>query len=115
IEANVAGRPLVFLNACASARETPAPPSGSWEATVSSVANAFIFGGAVAVVGTLADVSDRHAARLAEAFYRGVLTPSPIGDAPRAARAHSRTATGSPGLPTFPSVRPCRHPSPAAA
>src|SRR5262249_35371395 len=38
IEPNVAGRPLVFLNACASARERQGPPSGAWEATVSSVA-----------------------------------------------------------------------------
>src|SRR4029450_9541342 len=83
IEANVAGRPLVFLNACASARDTQAPPSGAWEATVSSVANAFLFGGAVAVGGTLAGVSDRHAARLAEGFYRRVLEPAPIGEALR--------------------------------
>src|SRR4029450_2414877 len=85
IEANVTGRPLVFLNACASARDSQAPPIGAWEATVLSVANAFLFGGAVAVVGTLADVSDRHAARLAEGFYRRGFAPAPRGSARRRA------------------------------
>ena len=101
IEPNVAGRPLVFLNACASARERQGPPSGEWEATVSSVAYAFLFGGAVAVVGTLADVSDRHAATLAEAFYRRVLEPTPIGEALRAARAECRRNPESAGSPTW--------------
>jgi CHAT domain-containing protein len=101
IEANVAGRPLVFLNACASARDSQAPPSGAWEATVSSVANAFLFGGAVAVVGTLADVSDRHAARLADGFYRRVLEPTPIGEALRAARVECRQNTESGNSPTW--------------
>ena len=101
IEANVAGRPLVFLNACASARESQAPPSGVWEDTVSSVANAFLFGGAVAVVGTLADVSDRHAARLAEGFYRRVLEPSPIGEALRASRVECRQNVESANSPTW--------------
>ncbi len=101
IEPNVAGRPLVFLNACASAREHQGPASGSWEATVSSVAYAFLFGGAVAVVGTLADVSDRHAATLAEAFYRRVLEPVPIGEALRDARAECRRRPESAGSPTW--------------
>ena len=102
IEANVAGRPLVFLNACASARDDSETPSSSaWEATVSSVANAFLFGGAVAVVGTLADVSDRHAARLAEAFYRRVLESEPIGEALRVARVECRNAPESSGSPTW--------------
>jgi CHAT domain-containing protein/ketosteroid isomerase-like protein len=101
IEANLAGRPLVFLNACASARDSDTPSSGAWEATVSSVANAFLFGGAVAVVGTLADVSDRHAARLAEAFYRRVLESAPIGEALRAARVQCRNAPESSGSPAW--------------
>ena len=101
IEANVAGRPLVFLNACASARDSHAPSSSAWEATVSSVANAFLFGGAVAVVGTLADVSDRHAARLAVAFYQRVLESAPIGEALRAARLACRQAVESAGSPTW--------------
>ncbi len=101
IEANVAGRPLVFLNACASARDRQAPAIGAWEATVSSVANGFLFGGAVAVVGTLADVSDRHAARLAERFYRRVLEPAPIGEALRVARVECRQDRDSTGSPTW--------------
>ncbi len=101
IEANVAGRPLVFLNACASARDSQAPAIGAWEATVSSVANAFLFGGAVAVVGTLADVSDRHAALLAEGFYRRVLEPAPIGEALRAARLECRQNADSANSPAW--------------
>src|SRR5215813_8481936 len=101
IEANLAGRPLVFLNACASARDSDAPSSGAWEATVSSVANAFLFGGAVAVVGTLADVSDRHAARLAEGFYRRVLELAPIGEALRAARVECRQNAESANSPAW--------------
>jgi CHAT domain-containing protein len=101
IEANVAGRPLVFLNACASVRESQAAAVESWEATVSSVANAFLFGGAVAVVGTVADVSDRHAARLAERFYRGVLDAMPIGEALRSARVECRDDPDIGGSPTW--------------
>jgi hypothetical protein len=87
IESNVSGRPLVVLNGCASARGgDAADPADDWEATVSSVAHGFLFGGAAAVVGTLSDVGDRHAATLAEAFYRRVLEPQPIGEALRAAR-----------------------------
>src|SRR5262249_47258126 len=71
------------------------------EATVSGVAYGFLFGGAVAVVGTLADVSDRHAATLAEAFCRRVLEPVPIGEALRAARAECRRNPESAGSPTW--------------
>src|SRR5213078_3337208 len=90
IEANVAGRPLVFLNACASARGEGRPGERAWEATASSVVHGFLFGGAVAVVGTLCEVADRHAAALAVAFYRGALERLPIGEALRAARAECR-------------------------
>ncbi len=101
IEANVAGRPLVFLNACASVRESQAPPVGGWEATASSIANAFLFGGAVAVVGTLTDVSDRHAARLADRFYRHVLGALPVGEALRLARVECRQDPASTGSPSW--------------
>ena len=110
IEANVAGRPLVFLNACASVRESQAPAVGEWEATVSSVANAFLFGGAVAVVGTVADVSDQHAARLAERFYRGVLDAKPVGEALRTARVECRDDPGHRGIAHLALVRALRQP-----
>jgi ketosteroid isomerase-like protein len=90
IEANVTGRPLVFLNGCASARGGEHEAAGGWEASFSGVAYGFLFGGAVAVVGTLSDVSDRHAAALAEEFYRRALARVPIGEALRAAREWGR-------------------------
>lgn len=92
VESNLAGRPLVFLNGCASARGS-APtgaPAGAWEATVSSVANGFLFGGALGVVGTLCEVSDRHAAPLAERFYEHVLSGTAMGEALRRARTTCR-------------------------
>lgn len=102
IEANVTGRPLVVLNGCASARGGPdGEPAHDWEATVSSVAHGFLFGGAAAVVGTLSDVGDRHAATLAEAFYRRVLEPLPVGEALRAARAACRDDPASAPSPTW--------------
>ncbi len=101
IEANVRGRPLVFLNGCASARGETHHPAGTWEATASGVAYGFLFGGAVGVVGTLSDVGDRHAAALAEEFYRRALAKVPVGEALRAARAHCRADPESTGSPTW--------------
>jgi len=102
IEANLRGRPLVFLNGCASARGgEPVAGEGGWEATVSSVAHGFLFGGALAAVGTLADVSDRHAAALAAAFYREALARVPVGEALRRARAAVRSAPAGAGSPTW--------------
>ena len=101
IEANVTGRPLVFLNACASARGEERPGESAWEATASSVVYGFLFGGAVAVVGTLCEVADRHAAALAAAFYRGALERVPIGEALRAARGECRVHPESASSPTW--------------
>ncbi|MGH7895661.1 MAG: CHAT domain-containing protein, partial [Candidatus Binatia bacterium] len=93
IEANLAGRPLVFVNGCASAA---VPPSRPWDATVSSVAHAFLVGGATAVVGTVAEVSDAHAATLAATFYERALGGASLGTALRESRARVRqTAPGS--------------------
>ncbi|MCW5890852.1 MAG: CHAT domain-containing protein [bacterium] len=93
VESNLAGRPLVFLNGCASARGASTGgegDGGAWEATVSSVANGFLFGGALGVVGTLCEVSDRHAAPLAERFYAQVLGGATLGESLRHARAGCR-------------------------
>src|SRR3989442_5573253 len=101
IEPNLSGRPLVFLNGCASARGTEHEASGSWEERFSGVAYGFLFGGAVAVVGTLCDVSDRHAASLAEAFYERGRTPLPVGEALRGARERCRADPASARSPTW--------------
>src|SRR5439155_19095076 len=72
-----------------------------WEERFSGVAYGFLFGGAVGVVGTLSDVSDSHAASLAEAFYERVLTPVPVGEALRGARERCRADPVSAGSPTW--------------
>ena len=101
IRANLAGRPLVVLNGCASARGTVAGPSDGWEEALSSVAHGFLFGGALAVVGTQCDVSDAHAATVAEAFYRRVLAPVPIGEALRTARERCLREPGGADSPSW--------------
>jgi TolB-like protein len=101
IEANVTGRPLVFLNGCASARGVEHGAAGGWEVSFSGVAYGFLFGGALAVVGTLSDVSDRHAAALADEFYRRALMRVPIGEALRAARAWGRDDPACGQSPTW--------------
>ncbi|HXJ35667.1 MAG TPA: CHAT domain-containing protein [Candidatus Eisenbacteria bacterium] len=99
VEANLAGRPLVFVNGCASAAAAPAQP---WDATVSSVAHAFLVGGATAVVGTVAEVSDARAATLAATFYERALGGASLGTALREARARVReVAPASPAWLSF--------------
>jgi hypothetical protein len=93
IEANLVGRPLVFVNGCASAQAAAAS---------ASVADAFLHGGALAVVGSVADVADEHAARLATAFYREALGGAPLGGALREACAEVReSAPQSPAWLAF--------------
>lgn len=90
IERNIAGHPLVFLNGCASVRGDQAPRVEQWEKMLSSVAYAFLFGGAAGVVGTLCDVSDENAAFLATEFYGRVLESVAVGEALRQARLQCR-------------------------
>jgi hypothetical protein len=93
LEANLAGRPLVYVNGCTSAHSA---------AATASVAHAFLHGGALAVVGTIADVADEHAATLATAFYREALGGASLGNALREARAEVRER--APGSPAWLSV-----------
>lgn len=85
------GSPLVFLNACESARlrdsgERP-PPEGSYEGDPKEgLASAFVYGGALACIGTLWPVVDTVAAEFAVAFYGQVLEGHPLGEAIRVAR-----------------------------
>ena len=88
IEANLVGRPLVYVNGCASAHAA---------AATASVAHAFLHGGALAVVGTVADVADDHAATLATTFYREALGAHRSGT--RSARRARRCARPRPTRP----------------
>jgi hypothetical protein len=93
VEANLVGRPLVFVNGCASA-------TGTGDAA--SIAAAFLHGGALAVVGTTTDVADEHAALLATCFHREALAGVPLGQALRVARDHVRAvAPASPAWLAF--------------
>jgi CHAT domain-containing protein len=99
IEANLQGRPLVFLNGCASTRGASVAIDADWEEDLSSVASGFLFGGAVGVVGTLCEVGDPVAADLAREFYARILQPVPVGEALRLARARLRASR--PGSPVW--------------
>jgi hypothetical protein len=85
------GNPVVFLNACDSARlqedaDRP-PPDGTYEGDPKEgLASAFVYGGALACIGTLWPVIDTVAADFAVAFYGQVLEGQPLGEATRAAR-----------------------------
>jgi hypothetical protein len=82
-----AGMPIVFANACDSARVATQLDRG-W----SGVAAAFIERGAVNYLGSLWPIFDEGSRRVAEIFYRGVCRGETIGDALRDARqdAHGR-------------------------
>jgi hypothetical protein len=103
IEAALAGRPIVVLNGCTSADATPLPSEGR-ERRLAGVVHAFLFGGAVAAVGTLADVGDRHAAALARAFYRHLFEERLIGEALRRARMDCRSDPVTSASPVWLSV-----------
>ena len=85
------GNPLVFLNACETARleasvERP-PPEGVYEGDPrEGLANAFVYGGALACIGTLWPVSDDVAASFAISFYRRALGGQQFGQAMLQAR-----------------------------
>lgn len=91
IERNLQERPLVFLNGCASTRGVAGHGNVRWEEDVSSAASAFLFGGAIGVVGTLGDVGDRSSADLAREFYLRILDSLSTGEALRLARAGVRS------------------------
>ncbi|HXU31658.1 MAG TPA: CHAT domain-containing protein [Thermoanaerobaculia bacterium] len=76
-----AGRPLVFLNACGSARSGPSL-SGT-----AGLVPAFVEAGAGAVIGTQWPVRDSAASAFAAAFYDGLFKDRlPVAAALRAAR-----------------------------
>lgn len=93
------GWPVVFLNGCASARNGMATCSYSWEEDISSVAYAFIRGGARAVVATASEIADEHAADVAVEFFGQALSGATLGEALRLARVHTRSV--APYSPTW--------------
>lgn len=73
-------RPLLFFNACHSARADFNPVGlGGW-------AKAFMKGGAVAFIGPFWEVVDGSALAFANKFYSELFNGTPIGEALRLAR-----------------------------
>lgn len=87
IRANLKGNPVVFLNACQSARGCPETElSGLWTGLTASLADGFLVGGASGVIGTLADVGDWEGREFAKEFYKNILSGLGIGGAIRSTR-----------------------------
>jgi hypothetical protein len=101
------GHPLVFLNACETARLTEPderrPPEGTYEGDPrEGLASAFVYGGALACIGAMWPVSDVVAADFAVSFYGQVLEGQPLGRAMLKARAHtSETFQDDPSWAAF--------------
>jgi CHAT domain-containing protein len=98
------GSPLVFLNACESARlkeeRDRQPPEGSYDGDPKKgLASAFVYGGALACIGTMWPVTDTEAADFAVAFYGHVLEGQSLGEAMR--RARTMTAESHPEDPSW--------------
>ena len=101
IPAAITGRPLVVLNGCGSARSDAGDRRPNWEESLSGAAHGFLFGGAIAVLGTLAEVRDRPATVFAETFYRHLLSYDRVGEALRRARIDCRTDPRTVGAPDW--------------
>lgn len=85
------GRPLVFLNACESARTANENSSQrifsfNLQKPAEGLASSFVYGGALGCIGSLWPIYDQPAARFAIEFYNQVLEGHMIGEAMRAAR-----------------------------
>lgn len=91
IQTTLRGSPLVFLNACESAKaqetnsndESPLVFGGL---NTNGLASAFIQGGAQAFIGSLWVTYDDNACKFARYFYQGALRGDSIGEALRWAR-----------------------------
>lgn len=96
-------RPLVFLNACHSAR-------GGFALTgIGGLAKAFLQAGAGAFIGSHWALADNRAPAFAHAFYQLLLRDLPIGEAVRQARKQIRAEF--PGDPTWLAYTVFAHPA----
>lgn len=94
------GRPLVFLNACDSARAPTAEASQDaqvlqslatyLEQPAEGLAASFLYGGALGCIGSLWPVYDEPASDFAIEFYKEVLGGNVIGEAMRLARREAK-------------------------
>jgi hypothetical protein len=90
----MAGRPLVFLNACetgVTANEAQGQEKVSYfQQPAEGLASAFIYGGALGCIGSLWPVYDKPAAEFAVEFYKRLLEGYMVGEALRATRTEIR-------------------------
>ncbi len=91
IQRLMAGHPLVFLNACETARQQAGdglpPVEGVYDGDPrEGLASAFVYGGALGCIGSLWPVVDNVAADFAASFYNAVLEGQPLGQAMLLAR-----------------------------
>jgi hypothetical protein len=100
-------RPLVFLNACSSAR------AGLALSGLRGVAPSFLEAGAAAVVGTLWPLRNSKATAFAELFYRQLFAGIPLGECVRTSRLQLRDRFA--GDPTWLAYTAYGHPLTAVA
>ncbi len=91
IEGILRGRPIVFLNACSSARQGEAQEVG-WEVgytgpQAEGLASAFVSGGAAGFLGAQWPIFDAGSRDFAINFYGALLNGASTGDAIQAARS----------------------------
>lgn len=91
IEGILKGKPLVFLNACSSARQGGAADDGGWEVRytgpqVQGLASAFVAGGAAGYLGAQWPIFDASSREFATCFYRSLLDGNATGEALQEAR-----------------------------
>jgi photosystem II stability/assembly factor-like uncharacterized protein len=89
IEGVLRGHPLVFLNACSSAREAERQVAYVGP-QAEGLAAAFLAGGAAGFVGAQWPIFDRGSRDFAFAFYQRLLDGASIGEALRVARSDGR-------------------------
>jgi CHAT domain-containing protein len=89
------GRPLVFLNACESARSAnegrTSTLSYNLQKPAQGLAASFVYGGALGCIGSLWPINDLRAANFAAEFYNQVLEGQLIGEAMRRARVRIKS------------------------
>ena len=94
IEGILRGKPIVFLNACSSARQGEAQQQG-WEVgytgpQAEGLASAFISGGAAGFLGAQWPIFDAGSLDFAVTFYKTLLNGSSSGEAMQEARSTVR-------------------------
>ena len=87
IKSNMGGSPVVFINACQSARGNPEYDlTSEWDDMTSCLSDAFLYAGAAGVIGTVADVGDLESAMFANHFYERIYMGSSLGEAIQSTR-----------------------------